>query len=113
MLILGRNLYTFLEAKRVKNKCTCKPGEIYCIRCRAPKAPAGNMVDYEPLTEAQGNLIGICPGCGILIYRRVSLAKLEQIRGQLDIAMPEALPHINESAHLPVNSDLKQEASDD
>jgi len=68
------------------------------------------MADYEQLTETMGNLIGICPDCDTVIYRRVSLAKLAQIRGQLDIAMPEALQHINDSAHLTPNSDLKQEA---
>jgi len=107
MLILGHSLFEFRQAKRVKNKCTCRPGEIYCVRCRAPKSPDGDMADYESLTETQGNLIGICPDCGILIYRRVSLAKLEQVRGQLDIAIPQALLHINESTQPSVNSDLK------
>ncbi len=94
-LILGRNLSEFLQARRVKKKCTCKPGEIYCVRCRAPKSPADDMADYEGLTETQGNLIGICPDCDTLIYRRVSLAKLGQICGQFDIKMPQALRHIN------------------
>ena len=39
--------------------------------------------------------------------RRVSLAKLEQIWGQLDITIPQALRHINERHHLSVNSDLE------
>ena len=41
MLILGHDLAAFLQARRVKNKRPCKPGEIYCVRCRAPKFPAG------------------------------------------------------------------------
>ncbi len=88
MLILGYDLSAFLQARRVKNKCTCKPGEIYCVRCRTPKSPAGDMADYESLTESTGSLIGICPDCDTVIYRRVSLAILDQVRGQLDIAMP-------------------------
>lgn len=107
MLILGRDLFEFLQARRAKNKRTCKPGEVFCVRCREPKSPAGDMADYESLTETQGNLIGICPNCNTMIYRRVSLAKLDQIRGQLDITMPQALRHINESAQPSVNSDLK------
>jgi len=107
MLILGHSLFEFLQAKRTKNKHTCKPGEIYCVRCRVPKSPAGDMADYESLTETQGNLIGMCPDCSILIYRRVNLAKLDQVRGQLDITLPQALLHINESPQPSVNSDLK------
>lgn len=107
MLILGRDLAEFLQARRTKNKQTCQPGEIYCVRCRAPKAPAGDMADYEPVTETMGNLIAICSDCETIIYRRVSLAKLDQIRGQLDITMPQALRHINERNQSSVNSDLK------
>ena len=97
MLILGRDLVAFLRARRAKNKRTCLPGEIYCFRCRAPKAAAGDMADYQPLTKTQGNLIAICADCETIMYRRVSLAKLEQVRGKLDITMPQALRHINES----------------
>ena len=106
MLILGRDLVAFLRARRAKNKRTCPPGELYCFRCRAPKAAAGDMADYQPLTETQGNLIAICADCETIMYRRVSLAKLEQVRGNLDITMPQALRHIDESAQPSVNSDL-------
>ncbi|MFZ1444335.1 MAG: helix-turn-helix domain-containing protein [Candidatus Dechloromonas phosphoritropha] len=107
MLILGRDLVAFLQAQRAKNKRTCQPGEIYCVRCRAPKAPAGAMADYEALTATQGNLIAICPDCETLIYRRVSLAKLAQVRGKLDITFPQALRHIDESLQPSVNSDFR------
>lgn len=107
MLILGRDLVAFLQAQRAKNKRTCQPGEIYCVRCRAPKAPAGDMADYEALTEAQGNLVAICPDCETVIYRRISLARLGQIRGNLDITFPQALRHIGESAPPSVSSDFR------
>ena len=80
---------------------------VHCVRCREPRLPAGNMVDYQPVNQTNGNLIGICPHCEIMIYQRVSLAKLEIIRGELDITMPQALQHINESKQPSVNSDLK------
>jgi excisionase family DNA binding protein len=107
MLILGHDLVAFLHAQRAKNKWTCQPGEIYCVRCRAPKAPAGDMADYQPVTETLGNLIAICSDCEAIIYRRVNLTKLEQVRGKLDITMPQALPHIGDSALPCVNSDLR------
>jgi hypothetical protein len=106
MLILGRDLRAFLEARRAKNRRPCQPGEMYCVRCRVPKAPAGHMADYQPVTETLGNLVAICPTCDAMMNRRVSLAKLEQVRGQMDITMPQALRHIVESAHPSVNSAL-------
>ena len=107
MLILGRELVAFLTVRRAKNKRPCMPGEIYCVRCRAPRAPAGEMVDYVPLTATLGNLVAICSACETMMYRRVSLARLEQVRGNLDITMPQALEHIGESEEPTVNSDLR------
>src|SRR5271166_6256497 len=54
MLILGHDLSAFLQARRALHKQTCRPGEIYCVRCRAPKLPAGGMADYQPVTDKIG-----------------------------------------------------------
>ncbi len=106
MLILGRDLVAFLQARRGKNKKTCRPGEIYCVGCRHPKFPWGDMAEYQPSTEKLGNLIAICPDCQCIINRRVSLAKLEQVRGKMAITFPQAPRHISESNRATVNSDL-------
>lgn len=85
LLVHGIELSAYLQARRAKNKRPCQSGEIYCVRCRAPKRPAGNMAEYMTITVSQGNLRGICPDCDVMIYRRVSLAKLPEIQGNLDI----------------------------
>ena len=50
-----------------------------------------------------GTLIGICSQCDCLMYRRVNPSKLEQIRGPLDITLPQALSRIDESTGPSVN----------
>lgn len=107
MLILGSDLAVFHQARRTKNKQTCQPGEIYCVRCRAPKMPAGDMAEYQTITAKLGNLIAICPTCDTIMNRRVSLARLEPVRGKLDITLPQALQRIVESNQPTVNSDLR------
>ena len=47
-LIHGLDLREFLYARRKKNRQTCPPGHIYCVKCRTPKMPAGDMADYIP-----------------------------------------------------------------
>lgn len=110
MLVLGRDLVDFLRAKRMKNKRTCLPGEIYCVRCRVPRSPAGLMTDYEPVTPTQGNLIGICPVCEALMYRRVSASKLALVKGQLEVTLTPAPAHIGDSPSPSVNRDFANEA---
>lgn len=106
ILILGRDLRAFLEARRRKNKRPCGPGQLYCVRCREPRCPDGDIAEYQPVTERLGSLVGICPTCHTMIYRRVSLAKLDRARGQLEIMMPLARRHIGESVHPIENSDF-------
>jgi hypothetical protein len=77
-LILGHHLADFLRRRRQKNKQPCRQGEIYCVRCRAPKLPGGGMSEYRPQTETSGNLTAICPDCNSIMNRRVNIAKLEQ-----------------------------------
>lgn len=111
-LILGRDLSGFLQSRRVKNKRPCKPNQMYCLPCHEPKVPAGNMVDYQPVTESLGNLYGICPDCDRGMNRRTSLAKLVQIREILDISFPEGLQRIVDSKQTTVNSDLGKDLLD-
>jgi hypothetical protein len=87
-LIRGPELIAFLQTRRAKNKQTCQPGEIYCVRCRAPKFPAGGMADYLAFTQSIGNLSGICPDCDCMMHRCVSMAKLGSVRGKMDITFP-------------------------
>ena len=89
MLILGHELVAFIKKRRAQNKQSCKPGELYCVRCRLPRFPAGNMAEYSPVTEKFGNLIAICPDCDSIMNRRVSLARIWEIFGNMDITFPK------------------------
>ncbi len=109
LLIRGCDLGEFLRAKRTANKRTCKPGEIYCVRCRVPRRPAEDMADYRPLTATQGNLVGLCPSCECVIYRRVNRLRLAEVCGNLDVTFPEGRRDIGESPTLSTNSDFRQE----
>lgn len=106
-LILGRELIAFLQERRARRKQPCRPGQMYCVRCRTPKFPAAGMLDCQPLTENVGNLTAICPDCDSLMNRRVSLAKIWEFSGEMDNTFPQALRQIGEIGQPSVNSDLK------
>jgi hypothetical protein len=108
ILILGHVLAAFLQARRKKNKQICKPGELYCVRCRVPKPPAGCMAEYSPVTEKFGNLTAICPDCHSIMNRRVSLVKISHICGGMDISFSDAVQRLIESSQPTVNGDFKR-----
>jgi len=96
-LVLGTELKRFLEARRGLRKCKCPPGTIYCMRCREARRPAGTIAELRELTPTTGNLIGICPACDALMYRRVSLASLAAVSADLDVTVTKAESRIEDS----------------
>jgi len=108
-LVHGAALREFLSARRTNAKRPCRPGQLYCVRCRTPKVPAGKMADYLPSAGGAGILRAICPDCETLMHRRVALAALAQIQTDLDVAFPEDDPRIRERDHPSVNSDSREE----
>lgn len=107
MLILGHDLAAFLQERRRASKRPCRPGQLFCVRCRSPKYPAAGMVEYQPITEIMGNLIAICPECEAIINRRVSLAKITTVCRGMDLSLPQPLRHIVESTKPTVNIDFR------
>ena len=104
-LIHGADLRAFHQDRRQLRKQPCQPGEIYCVRCRVPRRPAGDLVDYLHQSERVGSLVGICPQCEALMYRRVSLPRLAEALGPLHLGT-EGAAHIGGTSEPIVNSDF-------
>jgi hypothetical protein len=107
IVIQGVELRRFLADRRALTKQACGPGRIFCLPCRAPKVPAGEMAECVVTGDTAGTLCGICPDCNRMIYRRVNPQKLAVVRGQLEITVTQAPPRIAESPHPNLNCDLK------
>jgi hypothetical protein len=110
LLILGRDLASFLFSQRQRKRQSCRSGQLYCLRCRAPKNPAVRMADYIPITSRLGNLRGLCPDCGRLMYRLVSQWKLREVAGDLEVQVAQAQQRIKDSACSRLNSDFDEVA---
>jgi hypothetical protein len=104
-LIQGSELRRFLSERRARAKQACGPGRIYCLPCRAPKVPAGNIADCIHTSGMTSTLQGICPDCNRMIYRRVNPRNLEVVRGDLDITVTRAQTRIEGTAIPNVNCD--------
>src|SRR5690606_37345209 len=78
-LILGSDARAFYAAKR-PHKQKCKPGELYCVKCRAPRAPADGEIELVPLKSGAVNLRGLCPDCTTLMHRRAATEHLDRIK---------------------------------
>ncbi|RFC69227.1 helix-turn-helix domain-containing protein [Mesorhizobium denitrificans] len=95
-LILGKDLADFMAGK-ARPKRSCPTGTCYCVKCREPRWPDGEMAEFVPINARSGNLRALCPACGTLMHRRTSMKQLEAIRAFLDVAIVERQPRLNDS----------------
>lgn len=109
-LVHGPDPIHFLKNRRQVGKRPCGPDELFCVKCRWPRVPAGRIVDFIPLSATSGNLQGICPDCDSLIHRRVSRTSLDEVAAGLAIQFREDHPRIGKSSMPSVGCDFDQEA---
>jgi Helix-turn-helix domain len=108
-LIRGEDLIAYLKRRHAQNKRPCGPGQIYCLRCRTPQTPGGDMADYVARTDRTGDLIGICPRCEMMIYRRISWAHFAEVCGTLEVRITQPHLRLSEGTCLSVSSDFDKE----
>ena len=109
ILMLGSDLAEYLLRRREARRQPCRAGQMFCLKCRKPQEPAGRMADFVASSATSGALIGICPACNRLMYRRVSAARLSEVAGALDVHLTRAQPRIEDTAIPNVNCHLGHE----
>lgn len=110
VLILGDDFQSWWSKRRNAAKRPLKPGQLYCFKCRQPRAPALGMVEYVATNAATGNLKAMCETCGTMMHRRVRLAAVLTIMPDLDVQRREAPPRLMERTHPSLNTDNPMEA---
>jgi excisionase family DNA binding protein len=95
ILILGEDLLAFLAARKQRS-LRCQPEECYCVKCREPQRPAGDMAEFVRLTIKTGNLRGICPVCGSLMHKRIRCDAVDALGRVLDVTVTQAIPSLEE-----------------
>lgn len=109
-LIDGAEFQEWWGKQRKAAKRPCKPGQIYCFKCRAPKAPALGMVEYAATNAATGNLKALCETCGTLMHQNIRLANLAARMPGMDVQITQASSSISARAHPSLNCDKKSGA---
>jgi hypothetical protein len=103
LLIHGSDLRAFLKAHNPR-KQPCRAGELYCVKCRVPKRPAGDMVDYVPRSPMAGTIQGLCPTCESIIYRVVKRANLDTVCAGLNVSHRDRQERLGDTPNPSLNS---------
>ena len=97
VLVLGQDLKQYLNDRRQKARKPCCDGHLFCLKCREPRRPAAQMLDYVQVTLTSGNLRGICEVCETFIYRRVALLNVATVSAGCDVQFPQSQQRLIET----------------
>jgi excisionase family DNA binding protein len=106
-LFRGPDVHAFLGARRAAAKRPSGPGEMYCFKCKGPRAPFGAVADLLPINAGIATLRGICT-CGTLMHRRVSHRTVGAAARNLAVAIPEGRSRIGDKHTPTVNADYAE-----
>ena len=76
MLVHGVELKSFLTRRQKAREQKCALGEIYCFRCRVPRAPWEGVLDVAPHSEKIAKLKAICFVCETVMHRTIRCADI-------------------------------------
>ncbi len=65
------------------------------------------MADLSIQGPSSGCLIGICPTCATMLYRRVNPSRIESLCGPLEISVRSAQTRIEDRDNPNLSSDFK------
>ena len=95
LLILGTDLKQFLKQQRQDKKRTCKPSELYCFKCREPRLPDQNSLQFIEETTTSGVIKACCSMCNSKMNKKFKLANLMSIQRDLAVTLPLQQKHIS------------------
>lgn len=105
ILIDGGDFQAWWGKRTKARKRPCQPGQMYCFKCREPKAPALGMVEYVPTNATTGNLKALCETCGTFMHRRTRLVDIAAKMPGLDAQITQAPSSIVARSHPSPNCD--------
>lgn len=93
-LVDGEELHAWLSAKWSSKKRPCGDGELYCCKCKVPRAPTIGSVRLEPRTNKTITIKGKCSVCGTPQSQTGSLAKLDKYQSNFNLPT-QAVQHLS------------------
>lgn len=84
-LILGCDLRDFLQRRTRETRCAMTDGQFFCLTCKAPREPAGRMVDVVAQLGRTLRLVALCSECGRVCNRMIGPAQLPDYARLFDL----------------------------
>lgn len=87
-LIRGDALKAFIKSQRASRKVPLKADEFYCLPCRKAQHAADGFAECK-IDGKQARLVAFCAHCEGIVSKSISLDRLPEIRGLLDLTITQ------------------------
>jgi hypothetical protein len=95
LLICGVDLKIYLKQKRKTYMHQCEVHEMYCFKCKHPKNPSIESLQFIAKPAGMAQMTGRCEECGCKTNKYVSWRDVNQIWLELGGKLPIAEKHLN------------------
>lgn len=111
VLFRGEAVKAFLAKRNASRKRPCSPGTLFCFRCREPRRPANQALDYMAATPLSGQLRAQCDACGAMMHQRIRRADLPAKMPGLHVQIREASLRLSGSPSPSDNCDYERQVT--
>lgn len=106
LLILGADLIDYLK-RNAKPVQKCAAHQCYCFKCRVPRNPAFNALEYHPFSATNGHLRALCEQCATTMHKGASQATLKRIGPEFTIEFKREDQRLIKGTEPPSNAHFK------
>lgn len=110
-LFHGTAIRAFLIKRNASRRRPCSAGTLYCFRCREPRVPLRDRLEYVPITPSSGNLRALCATCETVMHRRVALTALALVMPGFGVSIRQQLERLKGSPTTSLNCDFERQAA--
>ncbi|QQX81683.1 helix-turn-helix domain-containing protein [Shewanella sp. KX20019] len=103
LLIQGADLKLYLKQKRKTYLHRCELNEMFCFKCKVPKKPSIDSVEFIAVPSGSAQMTGRCAECDKQSNKFVSWRDLNQIWTELGGKLPIAEKHLILRGQKPLN----------
>ncbi|MCL1093660.1 helix-turn-helix domain-containing protein [Shewanella kaireitica] len=113
LLIQGTDLKLYLKQKRKAYMHQCESNEMYCFKCKQPKAPGIQTLQFVAMPAGMAQMRARCDECGKRANKFVSWRDVNQIWTELGGKLPIAQKHLILRGQKPLNYPLSEVFDDE
>jgi len=106
-LILGAELVAFLRQRWQSRKRKCGAGELYCLKCRAPRKPVPDLIEFRRMSETRAAIVGICSACETLMHRFISSRRAASVAAEFNVQIAIGDGSLTDCTHPTLNCHSK------